>query len=322
MIKSVLGMLAVASLVMGAGPLARAQDYPKGPINLVIPLAPGDAVDIASRAMSEELSRQLKVPVLVVNRPGAGAALATDSVVKARKDGYTILLTINGALTFRRVLDPKTASYDPAKDLTGLGLAMRTPSIIAVRSDAPFKNFREMVEYSKQNPGKVRVGTPGVGSAGDFNVAIINSLTGAGITAVPFTGASPGIAALRGGHVEGIALALGVVSPHLKSGAMRGIVLSSKFPEFPDIPTMADLGQRQNLLGVSVGFFAPAGVPDEVTNVLRPVVERVVKDPAIAAKLFPLGIIQEYLPPEAFLAEMREEHRTVEAIAKKLGLVK
>jgi tripartite-type tricarboxylate transporter receptor subunit TctC len=108
--------------------LALAQGYPKGPPSLVIPLTPGDATDIAARTMGEELAKQLKVPVVPVNRPGAGAALGTDSVVKAPKDGYTILITINAALTLRRVLEPQSAQYDPLKDLTPLGLSTRIPT--------------------------------------------------------------------------------------------------------------------------------------------------------------------------------------------------
>jgi tripartite-type tricarboxylate transporter receptor subunit TctC len=258
----------------------------------------------------------------VVNRPGAGGTLGTDSVVKAKKDGYTLLLTNNASLIYNRVLTPESVSYDLFKDLTPLGLAARTPILLAVRQDAPYKNFGEMVDFAKKNPGKVRLGTAGAGSVGHFTVEIINSLTGADLIMVPFKGAAPGITALLGGHVEGVVLALGALSSHLKGGAMRGIVISSKFPEFADIPTLSQLGHRQNLLGVWLAFFAPAGVPAEVTKTLLPAVEKVVKEPAIGSKLAALGIVQDYVPPEKLLAEIREEHRTVEEIAKKAGLVK
>jgi tripartite-type tricarboxylate transporter receptor subunit TctC len=302
--------------------LAVAQAYPKAPITLVIPLTPGDATDIAARAMGEELSRQLKVPVVPVNRPGAGAALGTDSVVKAPKDGYTILITINAALTLRRVLEPQAAQYDPLRDLTPLGLSTRIPSILAVRDDLPYRTFPEMVEHLRKHPGTVRAGTVGAGSVGDFTVQIINSLAGVEMTMVPFKGASPAITAARGGHVEGVAVALGAVSGQLKSGAMRGIAISSKFPEFPAIPTMAELGYGQNLLGVWLAFFAPAGVPPEVTAALVPAVEKVSKDPEIAARLAALGMLQDYAPPDKLVEEIRAEHRTVEQIAKRAGLVK
>jgi tripartite-type tricarboxylate transporter receptor subunit TctC len=314
-------MLAVA-LLLSSIPHLCAQSYPNQAINVVIPLAPGDAADIACRAMAEELSKLLKVPVIVVNKPGAGGTLGTDSAVKAKKDGYTILLTNNAALIYNRILTPESVAYDPFKDLTPLGLATRFPLLLLVRPDAPYKSFNEMVEFAKKNPGKVHVGTVGAGSVGHFTLEIINTLTGAGLIMVPFKRASPGVTALLGGHVEGGVLALGTLLSHLKSGAMKGILASNKIPEFPEIPTLSQLGYRQNLFGVWLAFFAPTGVPAEVTKALVPAVEKAVKDPAVAAKLGGLGMVQDYVPPEKLFAEIREEHRTVEEIAKKTGLVK
>src|SRR5439155_3908260 len=314
--------LAIALLLLISAAFAQAQDYPKGPINLVIPLAPGDATDTSARAIADELSRELKVAVVPVNRPGAGGALGTGQVVKSKPDGYTIILTNNASLVFRSILDPETASYNPLTDLTPLGLAMRSPSILAVRGEAPYKTFREMVEHAKKNPGSVRVGTAGAGSVGDFCLRTINSATGAGLTMVPFTGASPAVTALLGGHVEGVILALGTMTGHLRSGTLRGIVISSRYPDFPDIPTLPELGYSEQLFGVWVGFFAPANVPAEVTRALVPALERAIRSPAIGAKLRPLGMLMEYSPPGKLLAEIREEHARVQGLARKAGLLK
>jgi tripartite-type tricarboxylate transporter receptor subunit TctC len=320
-VRVLLSLLSIASLLVNATHL-HSQSYPNQAINLVIPLAPGDAADVAGRTMGEELSKLLKVPIVAVNRPGGGMTIGTDSVVKAKKDGYTILLTTNAALVANRILNPETASYDPLKDLTPLGLSSRTPILIAVRQDAPYKSFGELVEFAKKNPGKVRVGTVGPGSAGHLNVELINSLAAAGLTVVPFKGGAPGITAILGGHVEGVAFSLGALSSHLKSGALRGVVMSSQFPDHPEIPTLPQLGYRQNLLGVWFGFFAPAGVSSEVTKMLVPAIEKAVKEPSVATKLLSLGIVQEYQPPEKLVTEIREEHKIVEEIAKKAGLVK
>jgi tripartite-type tricarboxylate transporter receptor subunit TctC len=298
------------------------QDYPRGPINLVIPLAPGDATDTSGRGIAEELSRELKVPVVPMNRPGGGGAVGTESVVKAKNDGYTITLTNNAALIYRSILDPKNVTYDPLRDLTPLGLAMRSPTVIAVRGDAPYKTFAELVEYSKKHPGAVRIGTAGSGSVGEFCIRTVTSVTGADLTLVPFTGASPAVTALLGGHVEGIALALGTMTGHLRSGTFRGMVISNKYADFPDIPTMAELGHQEPLFGVWVAFFAPAGLPQEVKNILVPALEKAIKSPPIAARLKPLGMVLDYMSPDRLVEEIRDEHGRVDAIAKQAGLVK
>ena len=299
-----------------------AQQYPTGPITLIIPLAAGDATDIAARVIGEALERELKVPIVPLNRPGAGGSLGTSLLVKAAKDGSTIGIPNNAALIYRAILEPQVASYDALTDLTPLALAMRSPSILTVNADLPYKSFRGMIDYAKKNPGTVRIGTAGIGSVGDFCLRLINRLTGAGLVMVPFTGAAPSVNAMRGGHIEGVILALGTMTSHLASGAVRGLVISTKWPEYPDIPTMAELGYSQPLFGVWTGIFAPAGVPAEVTHVLQPALEQAIRSPEVAAHLKPLGIVADYAPPEKLVAEMRDESRRVRDIAQAEGLLK
>jgi tripartite-type tricarboxylate transporter receptor subunit TctC len=320
--RSMLSLLAVASTLLGVALPVAAQSYPQSPITLVIPLAPGDGTDVAGRAMAEALTKLLKVAVVPINRPGGGMAIGTDSVVKAKKDGYTILITPNAALISGRIMNPDTVAYDPVKDLTHLGGATRTPVILTVKGDAPWRNLPELLEFAKKNPGKVRAATVGPGSIGHFSIETINALTGAGLTHVPFKGGAPGMTALLGGHVEIGAFSVGATSGHLKSGAMRGLVVSSKVPAFPEIPTLTELGYRQSLPGIWFAFYGPAGMPAEVTKVLVSAIEKVVKDPAIAATLAPFGMVQDYTPPDKVLAEIREEHRVLEELARKAGLVK
>ena len=321
-LRTILGFLAGLALLSAPLHQGFAQSYPKGAITLVISQATGDATDIAGRAMAEELSKLLRVSVVPINRAGAGGAVGTESVVKAPKDGQTILLANNASLTYRRVLEPENVSYDPARDLTPLGVSTRIPSIVAVRGDAPFKTLGEALAYSKANPGMLRVGTVGAGSVGDFTVQMINTLTGANFIMVPFKGAAPGVAALLGEHVEGVAVALGAIAGQLKSGALRGIAISTRFPDFPAVPTMFEMGHAQNIPGVWFAFFAPAAISPEVNYTLVSALERVIKDPAIAAKLLTLGMVQDYGSPEKLLAELRDEHLAVEQLARRAGLVK
>lgn len=320
MTRTIVRALACALALFSSA--AWCQSYPARPIDFIIPLAAGDATDTAARAIAESLQRDLKVPIVPVNKPGAGGALGTDLVVKAPKDGYTIGIPNNAALVFRALLDPSSANYDPLTDLSPLAMAMRSPSILVVGAEQPFKTFPEMVEFSKKNPGKVRIGTAGIGSVGDFCVQTINHATGANLTMVPFKGAVPAVTAMRGNHIEGVVLALGTMVGHLQSGVVRGIVISSKWPEFAAIPTMQELGYPQPLFGVWTGIFAPAGVPAEVSKVLVPALERAIRAPDLAAKLKPLGILAEYLPPDKLVAEMKDEQERVRRIGRQAGLLK
>jgi tripartite-type tricarboxylate transporter receptor subunit TctC len=301
---------------------AQPQPFPSGPITIVVPVAPGDAADIAVRAMGEEISRLLKTPVVTVNRPGAGGAVGTSSVVQARKDGHTIVFAQNSALTIRAVLDPQMVTYDALRDLTPLGVATRTPSTLVVRGDAPYRNFTEFLDYAKKKPGLARMGHPGAGSVGDFCMQLVSALTGAEFVAVPYTGAAPAVAALRGGHIEGVVLSIGALSAHIKSGAFRGLVSSSRVPEFADIPTLRELGYREELFGIWFSFLAPAGIPDDARKALTGAIEQAVKSPVITAKLAPLGILQSYGTPEQMAIEIREEFKRVSEMAKKTGLAK
>jgi tripartite-type tricarboxylate transporter receptor subunit TctC len=306
-------ILALAGLL--ATPLVSlANDYPRMPINLVTPLASGDAADTAARLMGQELSKLLGSAVVVVNRPGAGGSLGTQSVINAPKNGYTMLYAQNSPLTIRRVTDPDSANYDPLKDLTPLGMATRSPSVLVVRKDAPFHTFKEMAEYARKNPDAVRIGNAGPGSVGDISVQLMSAATGAQMISVSYKGAAPAINDLLGGHIDAIVLALGAVSAHMRSGSLRGLAISSKFPEFADIPTLGQLGYKQEIQGVWFGFFMPAGVPKNVVDTMLPALEKVVRNPEITARLQPMGILQEWASAEKMSEEISGEYSSVKKL--------
>ena len=312
----------LACALIGLPTTTPAQPFPAGPITVVIPLAAGDAADIAARALGEEISKLLKTPVLAVNRPGAGGAVGAGSVVLAKKDGHTILFAQNSALTFRAALEPQSATYDAVRDLVPLGTSSRTPSILVVRGDAPFRTFPELIEHAKKNPGRVRIGHPGAGSVGDFCVQLINALTGAELVPIPYAGAAPAIVALRGEHIEGVVLSLGALSAQLKSGTFRGLATSSRSPESGDVPSLRELGYPEDLFGIWFSFLAPAGIPEDARKTLVGAIEQAVKAPAITARLATLGILQSYATPEQTAGEMRAELKRVGEMAKKTGLIK
>jgi tripartite-type tricarboxylate transporter receptor subunit TctC len=308
---------AVLAAAAFAAPLAAlAQAWPKGPITVVVPLAAGDGGDTTVRAMGEELSHELQVPVLVSNRPGAGGALGVQGVIAAKKDGYTLLFTQNSPLTIRRVLEPQAAAYDPLKELTPLAITTRSPTVLVVRKDAPFNTFAELVAHAKKTP--VRLGTAGPGSAGDLSVQVINSVAGTDIGSIPYKGAAPAVTDALGGQVEGVILALGAVSAHLKSGALKPIALSNAFPELPNVPTLKKLGYKQDMLGVWFAWMMPAGTPPEVAQALVPALQKATRNPAIAQRLQPLGLVQDWEPAAKVTSEIQSEYDTVSDVNRRL----
>lgn len=291
--------------------MAQANDYPRMPINLVTPLAAGDAADRAARLMGQELSSLLGVALTVVNRPGAGGSLGTQSVIRAPKDGYTLLFAQNSPLTLRRVIEPEAANYDPLKDLTPLALTTRSPSVLVVHKDAPFKTLKEMLAFAPKSPRDILIGNAGPGSVGDISVQLMSAATGTPLSSVNYKGAAPAVTDLMGGHIDGVILALGAVSTHVRNGTLRAIAISSPFPEFAAVPTLRQLGYKADLLGVWFGFFAPAGVPQHVVDVLLPVLEKVVHTASISTQLLPLGIAQEWGSAKALSEEIASEYRAV-----------
>lgn len=191
--------------------------------------------------------------------------------------------------------------------------------MLVARSDAPFKDMRELAEHARKNPDAVRIGNAGPGSVGDISVHLVSAATGTEITSVNYKGAAPAVADLLGGHIDAIILALGAVSAHIRSGSFRGLAISSKFPEFPDIPTLRQLGYKHDIQGVWFGFFMPAGVPKAVTSKILPALEEVVRNPDVAAQLQPMGIVQEWASGEKLSEEIASEYRAISELLGSTG---
>ncbi|MCJ7784859.1 MAG: tripartite tricarboxylate transporter substrate binding protein, partial [Desulfobacterales bacterium] len=182
------------------------------------------------------MGKILGTQIVPMNKPGASLTLGTDAVAKSRKDGYAVAYTGSAAIVYTRILDPETVPYDPVKDLEPLGLHCFTPLAAAVQEGSPWKNFAELIEYAKKNPGKIRVATYGQGSIDHFNLEIIQSLTGAQFTHVPFKGGEQVVSALLGGHVEVIFHAFSQVMPQVEAKKMRILLVTNKTADFPNLP--------------------------------------------------------------------------------------
>jgi tripartite-type tricarboxylate transporter receptor subunit TctC len=313
--------LIVYGLSLGA-PTAQAQPYPNRNIQLIIPNVPGSIMDINARVLTDDLGKTLGTQVIVIDKPGAASIFGTDVVAKSKKDGYTLGYLSASSLVYTRITHPETFPYDPDKDLDPLGLHLFVPLTVTVQASSPWKTFGELIDYAKKNPGKLRVSTIGVGAIDHFNLEIMQSITGAQFTHVPFKGGESVITALLGGHVEVTFDAFGKVNPHVDSGKLRILLISKKMPESPNIPTATELGYKQGLLSTWFAFYAPTGIPEEVKKVLVTAIEKAIKNPELKAKVDQMGFLVDYKSPSELNKLVREDYETANAIALKIGLRK
>ena len=297
-----------------------AQPFPNHPIQLIVPLPAGAQGDVSARIVSDEIGKLLGTQLVVINKPGAALTLGTDAVVRSKKDGYTIGYTSSGALVYTRVTNPEMVPYDPVKDLEPLGVYVFYPLTATVQTSSPWKTFKDFVDYAKKNPGKIRASTSGIGSTDHFNVGIIESLTGIELTHIPYKGGESVVTAVLGGHVEAAFDTLSKVLPHMESGQLKPLVISKKRTDHPEIPTLTELGYKQDLVSAWFGFYAPAGIPDDVKSKLVSAIEKAIKDPELKARTEKLGFIVDYKTPAEAKKLMVEDYERGMAIAEKLGI--
>jgi tripartite-type tricarboxylate transporter receptor subunit TctC len=285
-------------------------------------MGPGTGTDINGRILMEELKKILKTEIFVVNKPGASQTTGTDFVVKSKKDGYTLLYA-GGAAIIAKAIEPETVPYDPIKDLEPLGLHAFFPVVIAVPENAPWKSFNEFLNDAKKNPGKIRVSSPGIQTHSSFNLVIIETLSGAKLTQVPFKEGMAAVTNMLGGNVEATCISMSMVIPFTNSGKAKILLTSKKMVEFPNIPTLNELGFKQELPSPWFAMYAPAGIPEEVKKILVPALKEAIHNPDVTAKIRKIGgSVIDYKSPEELKKITIEELETISAIAIKIGLRK
>ena len=314
-------LLIVFPLNLG-GRVLRAQPFPSHPVQIVVPNDAGSAGDTVARLFGEELGRNLKTSVVVLNKPGASSTLGTDFVVKSKKDGYTILYANTSSVVYARASNPQIVPYDPTRDLEPLGFHCFFPLTVTVQEGSPWKTFNELIDHARKNPGSVRFGIHGQGSIDHFDLELIKSLTETQFTVIPFKGTAATTTALLGGHIDATVIANSLVGPHVKAGKLRIVLITNRMREYPDAPTILELGYKRNLAAAWFAWFAPAGIPEDAKKVLVSAIEKTTRNPELAAKIEKLGFIVEHKPPEELKKLMASDYETARALAIKLGLSK
>ena len=266
--------------------------WPSKQVRVVVPYVAGAMGDVVARRLAEGLRSEWGQPVLVENRPGAGGNIGTQHVEQSAADGYTILIAATNNFTINQYLY-KDLALDPIKKLDAITVLVDVPSVIFIPATLPVNNFREFVNHAKANPGKVNYGSPGSGTTPHISAESINKMFGLGMTHVPYKGASQAVAALLAGDIQFYLVGAGLGAPHVKSGKLRAIAVSSKsrLDVFPEIPTFTEAGlggiNAANWWGVAV----PAGTPRAVAEKIHHTFCKVMSEPANKASMAQMGNI-------------------------------
>lgn len=288
-------LLAAAALSLGASlaALAPAQSWaqaawPAKPVRIVVPYAPGGANDILARVVAEKLAPALGQPVLVENKPGAGAAVGTEFVVKAAPDGYTLLMAASGPIVFNPALVAKL-SYNPITDLVPISLAGSFPMILAVNEASPAKSFNDLVALSKANADKTNYSYPS--ASFQLVMELVKAKSGLKALNVPYQGSAPSINAVLTQEVQMTLIDSGPIAALVKSGKLRALAVTSeqRLASYPQVPTLKEQG-----IDLAVNFWsgllAPAGTPTPIVKRLQEEMARIMALPDVAERMAKLDI--------------------------------
>jgi len=318
----VLGLVTVF-LILGGNTLLQAQesDFPKNPVELIVPFAPGGTADVAARIVADYLSKELKASVVVVNKAGASGSTGTQAVAKAKPDGYTIV-TGNAASLVNSYLFLSSVPFDAHRDFVPLGYVGESPSLVVVLSSSPYKALEDVIAYAKKNPGKLSYAAGGgVSAVSTLNMELIKIKTGTDIAMVIYEGGAPALTSVLGGHVTMTAAGYPTLGPHIKAGTLRALVTTIKISEMPDLRSYTEAGFPEVLLNWT-GFFAPAKIPAAVNKKLVEAFDKALRNPEAIDKLKKAGYVPEIKSPADISEIMKQQLQLVTKVVKDAKLVK
>jgi tripartite-type tricarboxylate transporter receptor subunit TctC len=287
-----LHLAAGAALLPATTQVALSQSYPTRPVTLVAPWPAGGAVDILSRTIAQPLGARLGQTVVVEDRPGAGSVLGTASVARATPDGYTLVMAGSAALAVA-VSVYKKLPYDPRKDLAPIGMVARIPFILVVNPSLPVHDVPELIGLAKQKPGALSYASGGPGSPHHLYMELFKTMTGTEMLHVPYKGTAPALTDVIANQVPVMFADVVGALPMVRAGKVRALAVSSivRFPEAPEIPTVAEQGVR-DFDGVGwVLAAAPAGTPTAIVDRLHADLEAAIALPATQKQIALLGMI-------------------------------
>ena len=305
--RTVVAAFAAAGLALLVAAEAQAQPYPNRPIKIIVPLTAGSPVDVVGRLIGNHLSAALRQPVIIENRPGAGATIGAKAVASAEPDGYTLLHT-----AANHVIAPaafKNLTYDPFKDFAPVGATATSPYVVVVTPKLPVKTVSELIAYSKANPGTLNWGY-GLGTSPHLIGELFKHLTKADIASIPYKGGANAVTDILAGQIHMNVGTTATVVPLVHSGKLRALAVigEERYADLPDIPTMAESGVPLSFT-FWTGLLAPAATPPDVLQKLNAALNEVLANPELKASMAKLGLMPKPGTPQQFNAFLEAEAR-------------
>jgi len=268
--------------------IANAQAYPSRPIRVIIGYTPAGSADITARLMGQWMSERLGQTVVIENRPGAGTNLATESVVRAPADGYTLLLVAPANAINASLFDKLNHNF--MRDIAPVAGINRFPNVMEVNPSVPAKTVPEFIAYAKANPGKLSMASSGAGSTIHLSGELFKMLTGINMTHVPYRGSAPALTDMISGQVHVMFDNIPTSLPHLRAGKLRPLAITStaRSDLLPDVPILADFLPNYEA-SAWYGFGVPRGTPPEIIEKLNKTVNAILADPAVKTKFAEMG---------------------------------
>jgi tripartite-type tricarboxylate transporter receptor subunit TctC len=317
--RAAIGLIALGFSACTSIGSAFALDYPTRPVRFVVGYPAGGATDILARLIGQKLSERTGQQFVVENKPGAGNNIATESVVNAEPDGYTILL-VNPANYINASLYAKL-SFNFLRDIAPVAAIHRTANVMTVAKDVTAKNVAEFIADVKANPGKINMASSGNGTSVHLSGEMFMMMSGAKMQHIPYRGAAPAITDMLGGQVQVIFDNMPSIIQHIRAGSLRALAVTTaeRSTLLPDVPTIAETvpGYEASAL---FGIGAPKKTPPEIIAKLNADVNAVLADPAVKAKLIDLGGEPLIGPPEAFGKMVAAETEKWEKVVKAANL--
>jgi len=304
--KSIVRILVACTALLASGS-AFAEQYPSKPVKIIIPFPAGGVTDIAGRLIAQRLSERLGQQFYIENIGGAGGNLGMAQVARAPADGYTVLLSSSSVSVNPSLY--ANMPFDPEKDLAPVTKAGGSPNSWLVHPSFPAKNMKEFVELIRKDPGKYSVGSPGAGTTPSLSIEQLKHDLKLNFVTVPFAGGGPMTQSLLGGHVPVVCGAIGNSVALIKDGKIRalGITDKKRLETLPDIPTLDEMGIKDQEAETMTGVFVPAGTPKEIIALLQKEIATVVKSPDIKARLLEVGVVPEGNTPAEFAAYLKAD---------------